>query len=408
MSNKTTHNSDYVEHPLEPRQIRTPPPVTKSEGVFEGLTVYQTEYTEKEACRATPIKPKSSKRTSGAFKGEPTYKTDYRVWQLSQNKPCGPQRRYVPPTVAFEGEATYTSDYKDYGPMKPAGAFRPAISRSVGHGAVDEGSYMTDYRDSYLPPPEGFLVQHAKTPHAVRVDLGPFDGATTSKLDYGPKQAERRKDFRPKQTPVTSNTPFSKDTTNRVDYKEWPLPEHHYHTAAKYHPPEGEFTNSTTYNVTYVPMDASTRVKPIRPKEARPNENREFYSTTDYGDSYRQWPLTSRAQQHKKGPGYVPPEVPFQGLSIQQTDYIPHPGVRKPSSYMKKLEHKTDVLNSADRKFNDETLYRHDFTEKPTEVCPALLLVRSGELVFKGEDERGHQLYAPPAEDRSAGMVMAR
>ncbi|BHF63029.1 hypothetical protein SprV_0200601800 [Sparganum proliferum] len=189
MSNKTTHNSDYVEHPLEPRQIRTPPPVTKSEGVFEGLTVYQTEYTEKEACRATPIKPKSSKRTSGAFKGEPTYKTDYRVWQLSQNKPCGPQRRYVPPTVAFEGEATYTSDYKDYGPMKPAGAFRPAISRSVGHGAVDEGSYMTDYRDSYLPPPEGFLVQHAKTPHAVRVDLGPFDGATTSKLDYGPKQA---------------------------------------------------------------------------------------------------------------------------------------------------------------------------------------------------------------------------
>ncbi|BHF63014.1 hypothetical protein SprV_0200600300 [Sparganum proliferum] len=319
----------------------------------------------------------------------PNLKPTAEYWQLSQNKPCGPQRRYVPPTVAFEGEATYTSDYKDYGPMKPAAPW-PAISRSVGHGAADEGSCI-DYRDSSSHR-RAFWCSTLEP--IVWVDLGPFD--------------ERRKDFRPKQTPVTSDTPFSKDTTNRVDYKEWPLPEHHYHTAAKYHPPEGEFTNSTTYNVTYVPMDASTRVKPIRPKEARPNENREFYSTTDYGDSYRQWPLTSRAQQHKKGPGYVPPEVPFQGLSIQQTDYIPHPGVRKPSSYMKKLEHKTDVLNSADRKFNDETLYRHDFTEKPTEVCPALLLVRSGELVFKGEDERGHQLYAPPAEDRSAGMVLAR
>ncbi|VDL94414.1 unnamed protein product [Schistocephalus solidus] len=371
-------SSDYVEHRLEPRRVKTPPAITKPEGVFDGLSVYQTEYT-----------------------------ADYRAWEVSQHKPCGPQRQYVPPSVAFGGEATYASDYKNYGPVKPVGACRPAITRAMSYGSVDENSYMTDYRDSYLPPPEGFTVQHAKKPNPARVDYGPFDGATTFKLDYGPKHAERRQDCRPKQEPVTSDTPFSKDTTNRVDYKEWPLPEHYYHTAAKYHPPEGEFMDRTTYNVTFVPMDASARAKPIRPKEARPNENRQFYSATDYGDSYREWPLSSRALRRKKGPDYLPPEVPFQGLSIQQTDYIQHPGARKLSSCMKKFEHKTDVLNSDDRKFNGQTMYRQEFTEKHTQVCPALLLVRNGKLVFKGEDERGHQLYGPPPGDRSAGMVSA-
>ncbi len=86
---------------------------------------------------------------------------------------------------------------------------------------------------------------------------------------------DRQKAFRPIYTPVHSDTPFSKDTTHRVDYTEKTLPAHYQRAPEEYKPSSAGFDGRTTYKTTYIPLEGE-RAKPIKPAYQSPDPNREF------------------------------------------------------------------------------------------------------------------------------------
>ncbi|VDD74480.1 unnamed protein product [Mesocestoides corti] len=322
---------------MEIRKPKSAGPPHIPEGRFEGQSVYSSEFTEKEAERVEPIKPKPREKSLCTFDGEATYtahllcsvllQADYKDWDVEPHRSCGPKYEYRKPSAEFKGEPIYTTDYIDHGVVKPPDACKPLI----------------------------------QTIHS-----GPFDAISTFTADYVPKKGDKQKPFRPSYTPVHTETPFSQDTTHRTDYTEWPLPEHFHRALDEYKPSDAKFDGRTTYRTNYTALEGE-RAKMIRPISQTPDHSGEFSETdfgfgiisagpiltwervslstlktiktcnllrcyfyfyeikdqTNYKKEYRRWSLKGR-QMPVRGPAkYLPPEVPFDGQSIYQAEFLP-------------------------------------------------------------------------------------
>uniref|UniRef100_A0A5K3EVL8 Stabilizer of axonemal microtubules 2 n=1 Tax=Mesocestoides corti TaxID=53468 RepID=A0A5K3EVL8_MESCO len=328
LSSETTHRADYIPLPLEIRKPKSAGPPHIPEGRFEGQSVYSSEFTEKEAERVEPIKPKPREKSLCTFDGEATYTADYKDWDVEPHRSCGPKYEYRKPSAEFKGEPIYTTDYIDHGVVKPPDACKPLI----------------------------------QTIHS-----GPFDAISTFTADYVPKKGDKQKPFRPSYTPVHTETPFSQDTTHRTDYTEWPLPEHFHRALDEYKPSDAKFDGRTTYRTNYTALEGE-RAKMIRPISQTPDHSGEFSDQTNYKKEYRRWSLKGR-QMPVRGPAkYLPPEVPFDGQSIYQAEFLP----------------------------------------KQLDCCPVLLLETNSNFVCEGEDENGHQFYSTRnSKKKTKAMVTA-
>ncbi|VDL35868.1 unnamed protein product [Hymenolepis diminuta] len=282
LSEETTHKHDYVPHALEPRKQKEKSGQHVPEGTFEGQSIYNSDYTEKDIVRVSPFVPETSEKKLEKFKGEATYTADYREWDVEPHHNYGPKNEYQKPTDGFKGESVYSTDYVDHGLVKPSSAIRPAVQP---------------------------------------IQSGPFDGISTFTADYMPKNAEKQKPFRPDYTPVHSDTPFAKETTHNVDYTEKPLPEHFRRIVEEYKPSSAEFDGRTTYRINYIPLEGE-RAKIIKPAYQALDRNREFSDMTNYKKEYRKWSIKAREAPIQGPPKYLPPEAPFDGQTIYQNEYM--------------------------------------------------------------------------------------
>ncbi|KAL5110792.1 Stabilizer of axonemal microtubule 2 [Taenia crassiceps] len=283
LCSETTHRSDFIPLPLEPRTLKKSEIIHISEGKFEGQSVYTSEFTEKGFVRVDPIKPKQSESVQGKFVGEATYTVDYKAWDLEPQQSCGPKYQYRKPSADFKGEPIYTTDYVDHGNVKPPSAFKP-------------------------------LVQ--------QIQSEPFDAISTFTADYVPKHGDKQKPFRPNYATVHSDLPFSNETTHRTDYIEWPLSQQHHRNPEEYKPNSVEFEGQTTYATNYIPMKCE-RAKIIKPAYQKLDPNREFSDLTNYKKEYRKWSLKGRSTPAREPFKYIPPEAPFDGQTVYQNEYVP-------------------------------------------------------------------------------------
>ena len=171
--------------------------------------------------------------------------------------------------------------------------------------------------------------------------------------------------MRPDQQGYRSNAPFDDSTTNKTDYKPWEV-----HPLQSYRPNEyrantGEMDLNTIYNSEFTPKPMA-KVQPIRPTERR-GVDAKFDDSTTYGGDYRRWP-GDRPPLARSQAGYVPPNMPFEGMSTYRGHYIPHE-----AGPLKSFKPDGTAYRSS-APFDDATMYRTEFTPKEIEPCPATLL----------------------------------
>ena len=95
-----------------------------------------------------------------------------------------------------------------------------------------------------------------------------LDDMTNYRKEYTPKDGAKQASCKPNATPYRSDLPFEGDTTQRVDFVEWPTERVRPKEREAYQKPEGAMELNTTTGVDYTrkPLE---RQAPVRPQDTR-------------------------------------------------------------------------------------------------------------------------------------------
>lgn len=377
----TTQQRDYIKHPLEKPFVHQPDQYHKPEGDIENTTSYKQAYTEKYAPPAKAIRNEPRRMTAAKFEGEPTYRHDYKKWDPSRQQAYGMQAQWQPPTDRFDDQTTFKHDFIPY-QHQPRQSFKPLEGAKMSETPFDD---RTGYRDAY--------IQHALPPKFVREREAykptgaPLQDSTTFKSDYKGAPGSRMQSFKPDNQAFSSGAPLEDMTTNRHDYQKWAAQRPYVHLPETYQKPEGEMATETTHKTTYKEMPF-VKVQAVRPVSANRAKDVPFDGRTNYAQDYKKW-QADRVVIPKQA-DYVPNQAPFEGHSTYKGHYVPLP-VAPARSFRP-----DNQAFQSDAKFEDGTMYRHDYTPKEIQICEAAYIDQGrSRYKFQELDSRGHRMYAP-------------
>ena len=278
------------------------------------------------------------------------FTADYRKWTPNPTEKITHDPGYAPPEAPFEGTSNYQTDYisKRVNPrqsMKPSEA-----AKSSDEPFADR----TGYRDYYIKHP--LPKKELREKQEYSPSKAPLDGLSNYMKDYISKDMDKTKSCKPDNQAYQSGAPFQDDTTHRTDYQPRQAERPFVREPEQYMKPTGDMDLYTTTHTDY------TR-KPIERQAAKRPEHRKmipgkFVDTTNYNTDFRKWGLGERPVQTMKS-DYHPPEMPFEGISNYQTDYLPK--VQPPRKSMKPLE----SARMTEDPFPDRTGYRDYYIKHP-------------------------------------------
>ncbi|VDL16227.1 unnamed protein product [Hymenolepis diminuta] len=381
MSDRTTNREDYVPKTIERRQGRPKETYKPPSTAFDHDTNYRLTYTPKQVCPPEPYHPPPILRCPARFDGNPTYKNDYRPWSVPP-----PERRkvsaYKPSDAPFNGLSTSRADYVPKGNCKRP-SLKPSQKLTQSDQPLDSATnYRTDFVQHPLEPREC-----SKKEYQVKT-LAPFDGLTTNRTDYTPKDICIPRSLKPTDTLIRSNEPLSGDTTNRVDYIPHKLqPQQKHRPYDEYRVPDVPMEKGTTYKLDY-PVLPICRPEPVTHPEY-PKCPTPFDGKTMYNTDYKTWDV--RRQIVKPIRTYTPPNVPMETLSTNMADYVPKQACRAAS-----VKPAAKLLTSGD--FDSKTNYMTEYTPKKFDWhCPAAFLnkekISRDGYAFEATDPCGHEHY---------------
>ena len=174
----------YVSHPYSAVAPIIPARGAANPAKFEGQSTAQADYQKWSATPAQPFRPVGNQQAVAEtrdFRSEAS--EEYGRKQAAPAVSAAPKRAYVPSPVKFSGESEYSSQH---------------------HG--ERGS------------PAAPII-----PNTTNTTINPsndryFDSENRS--EYGPKGYNRRDGFKPKNA-VPPPVPFTAETSNHADFKEW-------------------------------------------------------------------------------------------------------------------------------------------------------------------------------------------
>ncbi|XP_046350552.1 stabilizer of axonemal microtubules 2-like [Haliotis rufescens] len=390
LEDRTTHRVDYIPHPIERPQFHVPDQYSRPAGDHDMMTSYHKDYTEKQGAPAKAIKQLGMRHVPGKFEGEPTYKTDYRKWDMAgRPNRFGDVSTWNPPQQPFEGQSTFTRDYQRYN-QAPRTTMKPNEAAKMSDAPFDGN---TGYNAAYIKHPlQAKFVKEKDTyrPSGVR-----FDGLSTFKRDYQGAYAPKTDSCKPDAQAFQSQAPLEDMTTFKNDYRKWDADRPFVRDPEQYKKPVGDMDMNTTHNLAFKEYPLQ-RAFAKRPHSANVMRAGTFDGTTNYSTDFRPWDLGQRSRPVMK-PDYQPNNAPFEGMSTQKSHYIPHP--INPNQSCKPSN---DFVQSQGP-FDDNTMYRMDYTPKASEPCPAAVIdTTRSTYKFVELDTRGHKLYQPVFESVTA------
>ena len=288
---------------------------------------------------------------------------------------------YRPSSAQFEGISHYQTDFIPH-PGAPRQSMKPNEAAMKSEQPFEDA---TDYRQSY--------VKYALQPREVKEktvwqpNTAKLDDLSIHRRDYTPKEAGGKlPTCKPDAKPFQSAAPFDGDTTQKVDFIEWPTERIRLHEREQYQKPEGEMQLDTTTHTDYIrkPLE---RLPPARPQEGRRVAGK-FDGTTHYQVEYRKWDPTDRSRPAPRAT-YEPNEAPFEGLATYQRDFIPHP-----MSMARSLK-PADLGYSSGAPLDDNTEYRMEFYRKQAHRCPVPQVEAGSDprYTYRDQDDVGHKWY---------------
>lgn len=183
MDEKTNYSTDYVPHSYAPPTKREKAPYIRPQGQMAGESSYKHDYPGTVVPPATSAKPLATFHAhESPFDGSTVHQDTYRPWDLRLCK--------------MES-------------MKPDAM--PAARDGKMNGKT---IFQTDYPGYYL----GRRPQIRPPDSEIRVNKGPMESDTTTRLDYTRKQVLPAESAKPVEKRPNTSQPFKGNTTFMDDF----------------------------------------------------------------------------------------------------------------------------------------------------------------------------------------------
>ncbi|XP_065590388.1 stabilizer of axonemal microtubules 2 [Cyrtonyx montezumae] len=379
MEGITTFKSDYLPYDIVKRPLRVKEEYKPKTGEIELGTTYKKDYNAYKIQPVILVRPLERKNTTrGKLDTIPTYQDDYRSWEVPRREPKV-ARVYHPPTEKFGNSTTFQDDFIPKA-LNPQSSFKPPCVPKLSDVPFDgTTSHRTSYIAHQLEP------KFVRSAEEYKPSNQPFEDLTTHRNDFKGHPGPLVKSCKPENTRVQSKQHFSGVTEFQDRFQPWLLSLPEVRRTREYAPPPGTMDFNSTSHLHYVKHEISPAV-PIRPITNTRRTSGPFQGSTTMKEDFKAW-VSSRQAIIKKQHEIPKPTGKFCDLTTFKSHYIPHHIV--PVQSFKPVH----VLpNSAH--FQDETMYRTEYTPKKQEICPGNNPSPPG-YVYVNTDSRGHQFFRP-------------
>ncbi|XP_048811972.1 stabilizer of axonemal microtubules 2 isoform X1 [Lagopus muta] len=353
-----------------------------------------TEYVEKypkysNISPARSLKPKQEYQAHrGKMEGITTFKSDYLPYDIVK-RPFRVQEEYKPKTGELELGTTYKKDYYAH-EIQPVTLVRPLERKHTTGGKLDTiPTYQdvpfdstTSHRSSYVA--HRLEPKFVKSKEEYKPSSQPFEDLTTHRNDFKGLPGPLARSCKPENAKVQSSDHFSGVTEFQDRFQPWPVSLPEARKSKEYVPPPGNMDFNSTSRLHYVKHEISPAV-PVRPISNARRTSAPFQGNTTMKEDFKAW-ASSRQEIIKKQQEIPKPTGKFYDLTTFKSHYIPHHVV--PARSFKPVH--VVLPNSAH--FQDETMYRTEYTPKKQEICPANYTSPPG-YIYVNTDSHGHKFF---------------
>lgn len=357
---------------------------------MDGTTEYKELFKGKWAVPAKQIRPLQSKQDNkGPFNHQSTHTVEYVVHTLQPHELHGPKYTYETPREPFNGTSTVQSDFVDFGIIQPPKSLKPQ-EKPIASTQTFNG--MSCYHDAFTPPPMPARYQRPKQVYTPSDKE--FYSDTTFKADfpahYGIKPS---RSLKPPQAKVSSEVPFEGNTTSRMSYTKWDLPNKVSRPPTVYVAPTEKFAVHSTYRKDYPTYGQFARAKSLKPSQRR-EELAPFNGVTSHSNDYKLWTDVERPSSVRLEKRYSPPSEKFDAMSTFQAHYTGEFAPRASCAKPQVTPYTTSCAMEA------STSYRDSFSRSGYQPCPGAALVidvnKHQEFEYSHQDSStGHKFFSP-------------
>ncbi|NXY20045.1 SAXO2 protein, partial [Atrichornis clamosus] len=383
MEGRSTFRTDYLPHDVK-RPFLVHEEYRPKSGKIDLGTIYQKDYNPHKVGPVTLARPRERKHTSGAkLDTIPTYRDHYRLWKNQITESCKVERPYERPSEKFGNPSTFQDDFIPREPNPPQSC-KPCDSK-LSEGPFDGNtSHRTTYVVHELEP------KFVRPKEEYKPSDQPFENLTTHQTDFKGTPGQQPKSCKPEIKRVVCDAPFKGTSEFQDRYQPWLITAPDLYKPKPYVPPIEKMDLNSTNRLHYISHEISP-VPPIRPAP-RTKLTGPFQGNTTTKDDYIPrsmcWRgIIKKEQQIPKFTGKC------SNLTTFRSHYIPHQA--SPAQSCKPVP-----AVGLDVPFQDETLYRTEYTPKKPETCPGLHPTALG-YVYVNTDSQGHKFYRQLSPQRA-------
>uniref|UniRef100_A0A663LL16 Stabilizer of axonemal microtubules 2 n=1 Tax=Athene cunicularia TaxID=194338 RepID=A0A663LL16_ATHCN len=371
--------SDYLPYDIVKRPFRVQEEHKPKTGKIELGTTYQRDYNAHKIQPVTIVRPLERKHTTGGkLDTIPTYQDDYRSWEVQRREPSKVEHMYHPPTEKFGNPTTFQDDFVPR-ELIPRQSFKPPRVAKLSDVPFDSAtSHRTSYIAHQLEP------KFVRSKEEYKPSNQPFEDLTTHRNDFKGLPGQLAKSCKPENAKVGSSAQFNGVTEFQDRFQPWLVSLPEVRKTKEYVPPPGNMDFNSMSHLDYIKHEISPAV-PVRPVSNRRTTNAPFQGNTTTKEDFKAWSIC-RQETTKKQQEIPNPTGKFYDLTTFKSHYIPHQIIPvqsfKPACAV--------VPNSAP--FQDETIYRTEYTPKKQDICPANYPSPPG-YVYVNTDSHGHKFF---------------
>uniref|UniRef100_A0A8B9DVE8 Stabilizer of axonemal microtubules 2 n=1 Tax=Anser cygnoides TaxID=8845 RepID=A0A8B9DVE8_ANSCY len=305
-------------------------------------------------------------------------KDDYRSWEVQRREPSKVDHIYHPPTEKFGNPTTFQDDFAPR-ELNPRQSYKPPCMARLSDVPFDS---TTSHRTSYIA--HQLAPKFVKLKEEYRPNNQPFEDLTTHRSDFKGLAGPLAKSCKPEKAKVISNAHFNGVTEFQDHFQPWLVSLPEVRKTKEYIPPPGSMDFNSTSHLDYVKHEISPAV-PIRPISNPRITNAPFQGNTTMKEDFKAWDICQQ-EIIKKQQEIPKPTGKFYDLTTFKSHYIPHQII--PAQSFKPVQ----VILPNPAHFQDETMYRTEYTPKKQEMCPANYPSPPG-YVYVNTDCHGHKFF---------------
>ena len=216
MEGDTTTKVDYTKKDICPRTPMKPTyDYPKDRPALDGMTTCNRDFTWQDGKPATSFKPPAALVSSGVpFNGDTSYKNTFRKWPISKRDALTQRQPYQPPSTKFDGTTSFQRDFVEH-PLCRAKIVKPDVYAHTSKQPLDDS---TEHNDAFKQWNVG-LPDRVRKPDNYFAPTTKFEGKTNYQTHYTGDYAPPAETVRPVVNSVNPKSNMEFQTSYKNTFK---------------------------------------------------------------------------------------------------------------------------------------------------------------------------------------------